>query len=539
METNPLKTIKKAVQEIAIRSEQEPHAINTFYDCNIISHLININHQIIQGRRGTGKTHILNVLRSELESDNKHCIYYDCKATGSAAEISDKLLPENHRAVQLMRDFLLFIHKDLLKFYNESFYKEENEVQQEIRDLMEQLHDECYTIGNAIQKFEYGLDNKSKRTNATGNNGKFSFANMLSASYEWFGNKQQERESEKTSNFSGNLYAKVVFPNVYQCIDRLAELLEKKFVILIDEWSNLPMDIQPHFAEFLRRCLMPSRNVIIKIAVVKGRTNYCLRENHSVIYGFEVGADISVTMDLDNVYMYDRNPERVTNNLFYILYTHLKAKGAVDGLDVSDLVTTLLYDRKCVFLLARASEGNPRDFISIVNSCIVELSSNLNAQIDSQTIYNAAKSWYCLDKEDALPAEHKQVLSELVSYVVYKKKTRGFVMEESYLKNAAIKFLIDARILHVVYTGRHLFPAGREPMAILVLDFGTYSDYLMMGQDIFFLTNDKYEKILFPNHTPSNYSDKLYPFDEKRQFQMCYLNPKLSPNICPSLLEFK
>ena len=73
-------TVKKAIQQIAIRTEREDpeNIIDSFYDCNIISHLTNRNHQIIQGRRGTGKTHILLVLKSRLESSECHGIYFDC-----------------------------------------------------------------------------------------------------------------------------------------------------------------------------------------------------------------------------------------------------------------------------------------------------------------------------------------------------------------------------------------------------------------------------------------------------------------------------
>lgn len=69
--------IKAAIQEIALRTEQEDpaEANESFYDCNIISHFLNFNHQIIQGRRGTGKTHILVVLKKRLEKKGYTALY--------------------------------------------------------------------------------------------------------------------------------------------------------------------------------------------------------------------------------------------------------------------------------------------------------------------------------------------------------------------------------------------------------------------------------------------------------------------------------
>ena len=75
------RTIKSAIQQIALRAErQDARTISdSFYDCNIIRHLKNVNHQIIQGRRGTGKTHILQVLQNEFESEDVHCIFLIAK----------------------------------------------------------------------------------------------------------------------------------------------------------------------------------------------------------------------------------------------------------------------------------------------------------------------------------------------------------------------------------------------------------------------------------------------------------------------------
>ena len=78
------RAVKSAIQQIAVRTErQDPKTIlDSFYDYNIIEHLKNVNHQIIQGRRGTGKTHILHVLQNELESDTVHCIFLIVKPQG-------------------------------------------------------------------------------------------------------------------------------------------------------------------------------------------------------------------------------------------------------------------------------------------------------------------------------------------------------------------------------------------------------------------------------------------------------------------------
>ena len=494
---------------------------------------MNANHQIIQGRRGTGKTHILVVLKKRLENKGRHCILFDCKATGSAADVSDVSLPEKHRMIQLMRDFLLCIHQDLRAYFKDSMYVD-TEENSEINDLLNYLFRECYTQGMTENKYENSKGEENNTQNVNAVNSQFEIAPIPKGVFGFQDQSQNNRSTKASKKTSGIIYEKIVFPNIFHCLNRIGEISKTKFVILIDEWSNLPLDIQPHFAEFLRRCIMPSRFYTLKIAVVKGRTKYCIK-NERIIYGFEIGADISVSLDLDTICMYDRDPRKVFSDLYKILWTHLKAKHVLNGIEVGNFLTMLFDSPNSAVLLVRASEGNPRDFICIIHNCIILLDGmgSSDAWIDSRTVFDAAKLWYDSDKAEALTDDQKKILNSLIRYVVKKQKNRGLVLEEHYLEHPTIKNLIDARVLHVAQTGRHFDNLGASSMAILVLDFGTYSTYLNDGYEIHFLTADPFEQYVFSNWQPSNYDNKLQRFDEKRFFQMCFWDPVLSPNICP------
>lgn len=92
--------------------------------------------------------------------------------------------------------------------------------------------------------------------------------------------------------------------------------------ILIDEWSSIPMDVQPYLAEFLRRSLLPLNNVAIKIAPLEYRSDFSINNQNAVI-GFEMGADISAFLDIDDYYVYDRNPDAITDSFGDMLVKHL------------------------------------------------------------------------------------------------------------------------------------------------------------------------------------------------------------------------
>lgn len=528
--------IRSAIQHIALRTErQDPKTVlDSFYDCNIIEHLKNINHQIIQGRRGTGKTHILHVLQNDLECKKVHCIFFDCKATGSAGEIANEQIPTNHRAIQLMRDFLFNLHADLIEYFKDSLCTHPN--REEIELLLDHLHKECFSYEETTNSYEKSKTAGTKAVYSDESSGEISFSPTLA--FKLFNRNQKERGMNSSQKESGTKYRKVVFPNIYKCINDLSEITGIDWVFLIDEWSNLPLTVQPHFAEFLRCCFMPSSHITVKIAAVEARTKYFIKRDNE-IYGLEVGADINVAMDLDRLYMFDRNPRKISVDLYRILLRHLKTKNVFeDDIDVSELLKILFEDAHTPILLARAAEGNPRDFISIINHCIIEMNviGEQDDRITSPIVFQAANSWYNLDKHKALDATQKRLLSEITTFVVQKKQNRGFVIDEDYLYSSSISSLVDARVLHVLQTERKFSNFGKGPMAIVVLDFGTYSQELWAHQSIHFLINDFYEKEIFGKGERTYCVSPIHQLDKDRKFQLCFLDPK-SPNICPSFTE--
>lgn len=510
--------LKKAIAQIVVRTEYDDlkTAVDSFYDCNIISHLTNSNHQIIQGRRGTGKTHILRVLQKTMETTTQHCIYFDCRGTGTSKEISSSNIPEKYRAIQLIRTFLLRVYKDLSRYYKEiKIFDGSNETSQKVQNLLSIMFSECYSVNNTKEKFERAKTN----TNRTRHRSLLS--SLLQPATD-FDARQQKA--------SGVSFGEIVYPNVKDCLTELTTVTGKNFIILIDEWSSLPWELQPHFSEFLHQCFFSSNCFTIKIAAVKNRSQYSIRKN-SVVYGLELGADISADFDLDQIYALDGNPRKIFSDLFSILWTHLKANGIIQNIDVVGLANGLFVSFQAAALIVRASEGNPRDFISILHQCLIQSDGmgNSATKINCHTVYAAANLWYKDDKCAALAPEQRKLLDELTMFVVHEHNNRAFLLEERYLQSKQIAGLIDARVLHPIQTRRFFPDLCRRPLAILVLDFGTYSPELETGKDIHFYasdTDDEIETYIFGKYGSSRYDDALYPLDATRKFRRCYWDPE-------------
>src|SRR5579862_4366658 len=69
----------KAVSGILQRSEKQQNqekVLRTFVNAGILPQLSNANNQVLYGRRGTGKTRVLKVLKTELEKVPTHHVLY-------------------------------------------------------------------------------------------------------------------------------------------------------------------------------------------------------------------------------------------------------------------------------------------------------------------------------------------------------------------------------------------------------------------------------------------------------------------------------
>ncbi|HEX9339533.1 MAG TPA: hypothetical protein VF892_26755, partial [Pseudonocardiaceae bacterium] len=73
------------------------------------------DHQILYGRRGTGKTHALLYLRNLVENTRDVVLYIDLRTIGSAGGLySDSSLSPTVRGTHLLVDTLETIHEELL-----------------------------------------------------------------------------------------------------------------------------------------------------------------------------------------------------------------------------------------------------------------------------------------------------------------------------------------------------------------------------------------------------------------------------------------
>src|SRR5947209_2530600 len=100
------------------RAESTDRALiaQTYVSAGSLSAILNsTDHQILYGRRGTGKTHALLYLSDLVEQLGDLAIYVDLRTIGSTGGIyADDTMPPAERGTHLLVDTIEAIHEQLL-----------------------------------------------------------------------------------------------------------------------------------------------------------------------------------------------------------------------------------------------------------------------------------------------------------------------------------------------------------------------------------------------------------------------------------------
>ena len=514
------KELAKAVAAIPQRSEKQSDTqklVEAFVDPGILPQVDNVNSQIIYGRRGTGKTHVLRVLESELKTRKKVCVLYvDARTFGSTSQFTDVSVPLPTRCTSLFRDLLGEIYNSLLEFVVNQEGPDADKALQELSVL-----EAGFIEPLSMKKQESVTDKQSLKTSSkSGVDAKLSVSEpSLGAASS--GDRSQEAESASTYCFEYS--DKVVFPSISSPIKTVLGLYSAQLFILLDEWSSLPLDVQPYFAEFIKRALLPLAGVALKIGTLEYRSEFGVNTPNGLI-GFEMGADISAFLDIDDYYVYDRNPEGITDAFADILVKHLSnelPQGylAQVGIETGTKLASKLFTERKVFQeLVRASEGVVRDLINIFSKAYFVANRKIRHKIERDAVLEAARQWFEQDKEQNLSDELRAVLRRITDEVIGSRKARSFLLPRELSAHSTVQQLFDLRVLHLVQRGYADKDRPGVRYNIYSLDYGTYVDLM---------NTSKKPDLGFDEVEELDEKEYLVPFDDKRSIRRIILTKSI------------
>jgi hypothetical protein len=451
----------------------------TFVKVGPLEDLITIiDNQALFGRRGTGKTHVLQFLASKQAEAGDFAVYVDLSNLGSSGSVySDVNRPIAERATRLLVDTLLQIHDALFDAVVKSSTLDLSKFGP-VLDNLRNAATRVRVVGTVAEQSQLGVE----LSQTQGGRNSFKVApDDLAVSHTVFSEEKQVQNLQLSRKHDGVESYVLHFGEIAGVLKQLEELFgSKRLWLLLDEWSNLPLELQPYLGDLLRRSIFVIKQITVKIAAIEYRSHFMIRSTAGSYVGIELGADIAVNINLDDFMVFDNDVNRSAAFHRELLYNHLiEASGAISKADFPDPREMLRssFSQENVFSeLVRAGEGVPRDFINIL-SLAAQYSNG--ERISMNAVRKAALSWYQTGKANTLRAREdaNKLLEWIIERVIKTRKTRAFLLN-SQKPYALIDELFDARVLHVIKRRVSSNDLPGQRFDVFKLDYGCYVDLI-------------------------------------------------------------
>lgn len=321
--------------------------------------------------------------------------------------------------------------------------------------------------------------------------------------------------------------------NYRQITESLRAILDDlsigRLFIIMDEWAQIPLSVQPYVAEYIKRAIMTIPEICIKLLAVSYQCQISKQSDEGII-GIQRGADIPDVLDFDYYLIYDENPDLVTGFFSEVLYNHLGAELLWDlkvtREEKAKRIVDIFTQQNSFIELVRAAEGNCRDFLCIFSKAFWEgYRQQRGAKaISIPHISDAASSWFDNEKyvnirDQAVP---NKTLTFIINHIIKGYKSRTFMVEASKAQSPLLTRLLNERILHKLsgfYSHKDL---PGERYELFNVDYGAYVRF--KGT-----VNEPYQMVLpFITDVPKLPPDEqkfMVPLDDKRSIRRIVFDP--------------
>lgn len=464
------------LQNLSKRAERNPFSVlkSTFVDvAGVTKSTSNRDHKIFFGRRGTGKTHALIYQFEHIASRGELPVYIDLRQMGSDRSVYDDAKePVSQRASRFTADFVSEICEGITKSKADGRSRFQlADGAEEINELLQSANNiQIVGIAEAVDSSEH---KKSKRRTS-----KMGLTSALEGALDHERVDEEDNSRHNSLRRSGQEQFRVHFRTLMRSLEAVAKALDTTIWLLVDEWSSIPHDVQPYFADVLRRSIFPIKSCVVHIAAIEHRSSFRLPLPADYV-GIELGADASSAINLDDYMVFENNPDESIDFFASLLRHHTNSLIEDPNRQFADnksFVASAFVSKGAFDEFVRACEGVPRDAISICGKAAQK--SGLK-KISVQSVKRAARDWFEQDKSKFLRDNREAdfFLRWVIDDVIGERKARAFLVSTESISNV-LNALYDHRLIHLIKRSiSSKDEPGRRYMAYK-LDYGCYIDLM-------------------------------------------------------------
>ncbi len=457
--------------------------IESFVDVGpLFTALQTIDNQILYGRRGTGKTHALIYLAEKVKSRGDLASYIDLRQIGSTGGIySDPSLTLAERSTRLLMDMLAAIHDEIFNIVIENSSFDLSAIGPCLDDFAASITE--VAVKGAVEQEEAKESQTAKEIKKGFKLG----GSLEKPEFAVTGQTKDASEQRETMRLKkkGTLEHRIHFGRVGSILKRLSDLLGgRRLWIMLDEWSVVPLDLQPYLADLLRRSIFPINTITVKIGAIEKRSSFKIPLERGDYIGIELGGDALADLNMDDFMVFGNDENKATAFYKELIFRHFRSVAEEDNItDVpsssAELVSYAFTQDNVFKEFVRAAEGVPRDAFNILS---LAAQKSFVSAINMESIRKSSLAWYQRDKASAISADHKalNLLEWIISKVIGHRRARAFLLERN-VSHAVIDKLFDARVLHILKQNiaAHDRPGAR--FDVYKIDYGCYVDLLSSG----------------------------------------------------------
>ena len=450
-DTETLKTLHRALLSLNKRAERSSNEIlvSNFVDSEPLFDLLATqNNQVIYGRRGTGKTHALKYLAERVGDAGDRSVYIDLRSVGSNNSIySDATRPLADRALTLIIDVLEAINSELLSLAIAVVDHAPHQEQITLRldDLSSAIS--SVQISGSIEEEQ---ERKVGRSRETELNGEIVGKAQPSAAVGFSSLSKSQRDSSFRTKRSGLELVHLDFGNINSALNGLLQVLNTPRIwLLVDEWSEIPVDLQPYLADLIRRTILPINNITVKIAAIEHRSQFNILRDRGEYTGLELGADVSADLNLDDFLVFDNDQAKAVEFFKNLIFKHYQSEDTTGEITSADQLVRIAFTQFPVFEeFVRAVEGVPRDALNLIGKAVTKSFGN---KISMSDVRAAARDWYQQDKASSIRGNSllSDLLQHIIEEVIGSRRARAFLFSSSQ-RDQKIEQLFDSRLLHIL-----------------------------------------------------------------------------------------
>lgn len=471
-----------AFMRIAKRAERQDDETlaRTFVDFgSVLAALSSVDHSLIFGRRGTGKTHLLTVLRTAREKEGTVAVQLDMRNLGSTGGVyADPQIPVSQRATRLLIDVLASIHGHLLEQALADDSKVDLGAAGKALDEFFDSHREVKVVGTTTVEVATSAENSFSAEAKVGATVSLQSA-ALSGETKATDAGKEAVAAKRT--VVGQEIHRVNFGSVSSALRKVVGTFPGgRLWLLIDEWSEVPLDLQPMLADLLRRAVLPIKGVTVKIAAIEQRSRFMIPDAGTGNIGIELGADVSASVNLDDFMVFDNDEDKAVEFFRALVFAHARAEmeeaNATVPANEAAFIASAFTQVSAFEEVVRACEGVPRDAINILSAAAQRAN---DSSISVGDVRAAAQNWYLGTKDAAVSAHHdaKRFLTWLIEKVIKERRAKAFLLEAG-IRDSLVDFLYDERVLHVLRKGMSAKDQPGKRFVVYGIDYGCYVDLI-------------------------------------------------------------